>query len=160
MSQHYDRETGELWDDEDGPAAVPVPPEVAEEAQRIAERVDPTVTTPAALHGAFVGEPQSVWDERAAEARALEAANDATLMQLAARYKVGLPMDQLIRLHLAVLVEHVLGDQTQPRRIEYDIECATKLRDMLANTEADVARSKLLEGVRLDVRPPNANGRG
>lgn len=80
------------------------------------------------------------------EAEQLRLANDATLQRLGQQgYAIG--KDDIAHLHLAVLLDTLLGDMDSPRRQAYEISVHTRLRDLLAETMSQVSRRKLVEGI-------------
>lgn len=80
------------------------------------------------------------------EAEQLRLANDATLQQV---QSMGYNIDKadIAHLHLAVLLDTLLGDMDSPRRQAYEIDVHTRLRDLLAETMSTIARRKLVEGI-------------
>jgi hypothetical protein len=82
-------------------------------------------------------------------AEQLRAGNDATVQRLAARgYQIG--AGDITSLHLAVLLDTLLGDLDDPRRQAYEIDVHTKLSGLLADIETQIARATLLAGVQQD----------
>lgn len=80
------------------------------------------------------------------EAEQLRLANDATLQRITAMgYAVG--QQDIANLHLAVLLDTVLGDMDSPRRQAYEIAVHTKLAALLDDVSTAVARRKLVEGI-------------
>ncbi len=80
------------------------------------------------------------------EAEQLRVANDATLARIQGMgYAVG--QQDIANLHLAVLLDTVLGDMDDPRRQAYEIAVHTKLAGLLADVGNQVARRKLVEGI-------------
>lgn len=80
------------------------------------------------------------------EAEQLRIANDATLGRIKAMgYAIG--QIDIANLHLAVLLDTVLGDMDDPRRQAYEVAVHTRLAGLLAETESAVSRRKLVEGI-------------
>lgn len=88
------------------------------------------------------------------EAEQLRIANDAAVQRLAAQ---GYAVDRqdITHLHLAVLLDTVLGDMDGPRRQAYELAVHTKLAGMLADVTTQIARAKLTQGIngKLPPRP-------
>lgn len=80
------------------------------------------------------------------EAEQLRVANDATLAKIQAMgYSVS-PQD-IANLHVAVLLDTLLGDMDDPRRQAYEIVVHTRMAELLAEVSSQVARRKLVEGI-------------
>lgn len=80
------------------------------------------------------------------EAEQLRVANDAALAKIQAMgYSVS-PQD-IANLHLAVLLDTLLGDMDDPRRQAYEIAVHTRMAELLAEVSSQVARRKLVEGI-------------
>lgn len=72
--------------------------------------------------------------------------NDATLQTLAQR---GVQVDQgsLNGVRLALLIEHLLGDLDDERRLAYELAVQQRFAAMLAEIQGQVTRATLLQGV-------------
>lgn len=80
------------------------------------------------------------------KAEQLRIANDATLGRIKALgYAIG--QVDIANLHLAVLLDTLLGDMDDPRRQAYEIAVHTRLAGLLAETESAVAKRQLVEGI-------------
>lgn len=79
-------------------------------------------------------------------AEQLRIANDAKLAEIQKMgYQVG--VHDIISLHLAVLLDTLLGDMDDPRRQAFEIATHTKLAELLDETATQIARRKLVEGI-------------
>lgn len=80
------------------------------------------------------------------QAEQLRIANDAKLAEIQRMgYQVG--QQDIANLHLAVLLDTVLGDMDDPRRQAYEIAVHTRLAELLSETSTQIARRKLVEGI-------------
>lgn len=79
-------------------------------------------------------------------AEQLRLANDAALQRIQAMGYAVAPVD-IASLHLAVLLDTLLGDMDDPRRQAYEIDVHTRLAALLAETASQIARRKLVEGI-------------
>ena len=84
-----------------------------------------------------------------------EASNNAAIQRLAAQ-GLALTDTSLLNLRLALFVEHALGDLSMPRRLDFEALFQARLAAEIATGEQQIARAKLLDGVRIDPRrqPP------
>lgn len=80
------------------------------------------------------------------EAEQLRVANDAARLQLAQQ---GYQVDRtdIMHLHLAVLLDTVLGDMDDPRRQAYELAVHTKMAGLLADVGTQIARARLTQGI-------------
>lgn len=89
------------------------------------------------------------WVERRLHVEGLQRANALILQRLGAQ-GIGVPATDMLSLHLHVLKQHLLGDEDAPRRIEFEEAVQVVLAEKLGELDSQVARAKLLDGVRLD----------
>lgn len=82
--------------------------------------------------------------------------NDAAMQRLFAQYKIGTEKVDVINVRLATLVEVLLGDMDDVRRLSYEHAVQAKFAELIAAAEQQAARATLLNGVHLDPRnlPP------
>jgi hypothetical protein len=91
------------------------------------------------------------------EAEQLRLANDATLQRLQAQgYQIG--KGDILQLHLSILLDQLLGDFDDPRRQAYEIAVHTKMAEVLAETEREINRATLLQGVQMPPVNPHPHG--
>lgn len=95
--------------------------------------------------------------ERRVEVEGMQQVNDAALQRLA-QQGVGVDNVSVLSVRLAVLVEYLLGDMDDPRRLGYEHAVQSKFSALIADVGAQAARAKLLNGVRID--PKNLPGQG
>jgi hypothetical protein len=80
------------------------------------------------------------------EAEELRLANDAALARIrAGGYNVSAV--DIVHLHVAVLLDTLLGDMDDPRRQAYEVAVHTKLAGLLTDISTQIARAKLVEGI-------------
>lgn len=86
----------------------------------------------------------------------LRQSNDATLNRLAAR---GVTVDKtdVTNIHLAVLLDLLLGDGNDIRRLTYEYRVQQIVAEQLAVAEQQLTRQTLLQGINL---PPSQIPRG
>lgn len=118
------------------PALVPVP-----DAERMEQLKADVTDALAAVSGRH-------------EAEQLRLANDVTLQRLGQQGLTIAPND-ITNLHLALLLDTVLGDMDSPARQAYEIKLHTMLAGLLADIGAQAARAKLMQGIQID---PRGNG--
>lgn len=104
----------------------------------------------------------AVWAEQRAAVEQAERDNDATLARLGAQgIGVGVPPDAIpttlavLQLRFYGLVEFLLGDMDQPRRIEYESMIQAKFAETFKQIEGNINRAKLLAPP-----TPNLDGKG
>lgn len=91
------------------------------------------------------------------EAEQLRIANDATLQRLIGKgFQVG--KGDILQLHLSILLDQLLGDFDDPRRQAYEIAVHVRMAEVLAEAEAQVNRTTLLQGVKMPPVNPAPNG--
>lgn len=87
----------------------------------------------------------------------LQRDNDAALQALAAR-GVQIPMAALDTVRLGLLVEHLLGDLDDERRLAYETAVQERFAGLIADIEGQVNRASLLQGVNGAALPPLGAG--
>jgi hypothetical protein len=91
------------------------------------------------------------------EAEQLRLANDATLARITAKgFQIG--KGDILQLHLSVLLDQLFGDFDDPRRQAYEIAVHTKMAEVLAETEREINKATLLQGIQMPKTNPNPNG--
>ncbi len=127
MAQHYNRETGELWDDETG-ELVPMP---EDEDRKLGAAADEALAL----------------TERRLEVERMQQANDVALQTLPAQFGVAIDQASIMNVRLMMLIEYLLGDMDSARRLDYEHVVQVKFVELIAQVESQAARAKLLNGV-------------
>ncbi len=85
----------------------------------------------------------------------LQAANQAGFQALARQgIQLGGPDTLNLTVRLEALAQHLLGDDTDPRRLAYELLIQEKFAALIANAQAQAARAKLLAPSNGQVPPP------